>query len=141
MSVVTNKMLDQMRQMDARIDAAEMAKRQTPNKSPIEKSIAEGVRIAQHLQEESARMVATYDDFLEKTLRTILDALGCAPEDLERLIRKDVFFYGGNLVTMETITCKGVPIMKIERVMLSQTEFQFIATPLEEDELLEAPQE
>lgn len=133
MSVVTNKMRESMRAMDAQVDAKEHAKKYSM--SNVEKGVAEGVEIARRIQEETARMVDAYESFVEERLKVIIGALGCSPEDLTLLTYDAMVEHSpGLFTTRQDILYRDYPIMKLERIMVDATNIQFIATPLTEDE-------
>lgn len=97
----------------------------------IDKASAEGVRIVKHIEQETQRMIGAYNLFVEARLEAIVSALGCLPEDLT-LVRKELS--PGGLLSEEILFLHDVPLMKFERRYISETEVQFIATPIEDED-------
>lgn len=121
---------------------ANPASRRVEVNPQVEKSIAEGVRIAHDLKKAVARMVSTFNSFVEKQLRVALDTLGCEIEDLS--LKKypyefediDGFIESKGIVSGKIeLFVKDVHVMTYYLKKVSEDEYECYAIPpISEDE-------
>lgn len=147
-SLLSKDMLSKMRALDRQIDFKEnrsqIKRYETPElpikkkdliQDAVDRTVAEGIKTAKLLDEETARMVDEYQLFVGDRLIAIADALGCCPEEIELWTSPDpVEYEPGLFKTTQIASYKGVQLMRFERIMLNALEVQFIATPIEEEE-------
>lgn len=103
------------------------------SKDRISSAVEEGMSVARKIEEAVNRMIHTYNDFLERVLEETMEALKCKPEEME-LDTLPLQPYGDFLKSVQILSVREVPIMRIERFQLSEHEYQFIATPIEDED-------
>lgn len=141
MNFISPKVLKAMQELDRQVDVKTSLRKKDYANPKVEKDIAQGVEIADRIQEETKRLARAYEKFLETSLKAIVDALGCAPEELELVtydLKPDIF--NPTLFTSEQkLFYQGIAIMKYERFQEAvssdgKTNIFFKATPLITDD-------